>query len=311
MARFAVVLVTLVGFGQHVFAVTLNSILVPSHTLGGYRDLAMCHIPFNFGNTIAKVALLGHNVSLESYGNAMAVTRQGNDVAWEQLREVAQPNAEYWGPLNPDLSVISNETGCNMYYTPQLLWPRDLLQNYFGNKVVFGVWRNPYDRLSSFFRGSGSTFFPEFYKTCDINGAVNKMMDDYLAGGKYQYNCQTTTQTEYLNGMYGVSVSIDIQQFPESVNEVLKLHGYDDMLIYKADEITVGTSGCDNVWAGDLNAATKTKVKQVYADDFQFLCDNFKYCDFDAPSCLVRSKGMCPDKAFFWDDATSEYKRRV
>merc|ERR1719352_1462994 len=109
-----------------------------------------------------------------------------------------------WGPINPDLQTISNISGCPMYYTPQKLWPAALGKQYFGNKKIFGVLRDPYERAIAQFRGMGTG---EAKATCDVNAGVKKMMSDYIANkDPYANGCQMLPQSEFIGGEYGISL---------------------------------------------------------------------------------------------------------
>merc|ERR1719210_177473 len=144
----------------------------------GKRDLVFQHIPYNFGHTIENVALAGSSVwklmTLALDQDDLNATQQQE--RWKYINTVRQPNAEVWGHLRPELNVRSNVTGCPLYFTPGKHWPKDVAEAYFGAKTIFGMLRDPYERLVAFFRGSlGDTYggwWPEFLKTCDVNGAV-------------------------------------------------------------------------------------------------------------------------------------------
>merc|ERR1719414_1549602 len=108
--------------------------------------------------------------------------------------------------------------------------PKDLAQKYFGNKTIFGMLRDPYERLTAFFRGGFSGYggsYPEFYKTCDVNGAVKQMMKDVLEkNDTFHAGCTFVPQAEYFEGEYGIKLPVDNRRFPFSMNEVFEEHGY-------------------------------------------------------------------------------------
>merc|ERR1712183_349534 len=95
------------------------------------------------------------------------------------LRIFAVNGAEYWGLFYPGLTEVSEVTGCHIYLTPQKHWPKALAAKYFGgNKKIFGILRDPYERLVAQFRGNiGKKYggdWGEFRKVCDVNGGIKK-----------------------------------------------------------------------------------------------------------------------------------------
>jgi len=270
----------------------------------GERDLVLVHVPFNFGHSIENVAMFGSGGPFSakrmidyvaSLGGFGSVSRQ---VSWSEARRLARPDAEFWGHLNPDLQVLSEVTGCPMYYTPQKYWPSNLAAKYFGNKTVFGMLRDPYERLVAFFRGNNPQYgatHPEFFATCDVNGAVKSMLRDYLAGGKeFAGGCTLLPQAEFFEGPYGITLPINNREFPRSMNEAFQEHGYHDFVINTSDILHV--EGCVDVWAADLDAEARDLVKKVYSRDFELLCKHFGYCDREENCCIYQVPQMCPDR---------------
>jgi len=266
----------------------------------GQRDLVLMHIPYNFGHTVENVAMFG-----SSPGSALRMgayvlglggfSSVGRQASWEEARSLSRKHGEIWGHLNPDLQVINKVTGCPMYYTPQKYWPEQLAAKYFGNKTVFGMLRDPYERLVAFFRGNLEGYggsYPEFLKSCDVNGAVKKMMLDYLAGDKFANGCTFLPQAEFFDGPYGIKVPIDNRFFPSSMNKAFVAHGYPDFHIATSDVLHVAL--CQDVWAADLDAETRSLVKKVYAADFELLCKHFGYCDNEENCCIFQVPMMCP-----------------
>mmetsp|Transcript_56965 Transcript_56965/g.144534 ORF Transcript_56965/g.144534 Transcript_56965/m.144534 type:complete len:333 (+) Transcript_56965:103-1101(+) len=254
-------------------------------------DLVLQHIPFNFGHTIEKVA--GFGSGLISMGKYMTVKMNidgepSTDARWQLVNANKQQNAILWGHSNPDLFVTSKHTGCPLYYTPGKYWPADMAESYFGNKTIFGMLRDPYERLVAMFRGGS---YPGFTETCDVNGAVRKMLKDYIAGDAFANECSLLPQAEYFDAPFGVALPVDNRIFPDSMNEVFADHGYP---IHIAGNDVIHVSGCPDVWAGDLDCETKALVKQVYARDFVLLCKHFGHCDQSENSCIQTVPGMCP-----------------
>lgn len=306
------VVATVLALGTLAGSLMTHQVEIEWNVSIGARDLVLMHLPFNFGNTVAKVAALGNNVDLKDYLAGLQIVNDPNTTqAWEGIRALAQEDPEFWATMNPDIQIKSSETNfeCPMFYTPQKYWPPDLAKKYFGSHSVFGLIRNPYDRLVAIFRGNRGIYgeyFPSASNnhTCDVNGAVRRMIDEYNAGNRFAQQCRFLPQVEFFEGAYGVTIPVDIHDFPVSANNVLASHGYDNVHITSEDEITVSNVSpgeCDHIWGGDLDAKTKKMVKDVYMKDFELLCQEFDYCDFDEANCLRRSEGMCPDKAFTWN----------
>ena len=297
-------------------ACAVNFLQARANSIRTKRDLALMHIPFNFGHTLEFVGLYPKFI-LDATSNPSGAS--GGEInpgilSWPQLNMIKKPGGEVWGHLNPDLQIVSNETRCPMYYTPPKYWPPDLAERYFGNRTVFGLFRNPYERLVSIFRGNFDSYGGSFglgtlHDTCDVNTAVKRMMQLYLNGDRFSNNCTLLPQTEYTDMPHGITLPIDLQRFPKSMNDVLLAHGYDNMYIRVEDIQHVAS--CDDAWAADLDAETRALVKQVYKRDFEFLCNKFGYCDQDAAVCLQGVPHMCPPKEFTWDEAQQKFERRT
>mmetsp|Transcript_24784 Transcript_24784/g.53899 ORF Transcript_24784/g.53899 Transcript_24784/m.53899 type:complete len:354 (+) Transcript_24784:171-1232(+) len=261
------------------------------------EELVLAHIPFNFGHTVEKVALFGSGA--DTLGQYRLVMSEFNtpitpEQRWNTINRLKRPNSVVWGHMNPDLGTKSPVTGCPMYYTPQKFWPQDLAEAYFGNKTVFGILRDPYERLVSIFRGNYvgyGGFRPELFATCDVDGAVQQMMKDYLAGNKYGGGCTFVPQAEYFENPHGITLAVDNRLFPQSMNDVFDAHGYHQFQITEQDILHV--DGCPNVWAGDLSCETKAMVRQVYKADFELLCEKFGYCT-EENTCIKGVPNMCP-----------------
>jgi len=196
-----------------------------------------------------------------------------------------------------------------MYFTPQKYWPKHLAKKYFGDKTVFGLLRDPYERLIAMFRGDfqgyGSFNNSRFMETCDVNGAVQEMMNLVIeSNDPFASSCTFLPQAEYFDGPYGITLPVDNRKFPQSMNEVFEKHGYHEII--KGENI-LHVNGCNNAWAGNLTAETKTLVKKVYARDFELLCKHFGYCDQDENTCIKGVYHMCPDELFSWDEDSLQY----
>jgi len=298
-------------------------------------EMLFLHIPYNFGYTVGVAALYGHAVtskwSVEDawehskllFGDKGAQEEKSGAVWYHNRPQPSavkaalqgNPQAKLWGGVAPELQEISNVTGCPMYFTPPKYWPDDLAKSYLAGKKVFGIVRNPIERLVAMFRGGYSeygSFPPHFRETCNVNGAIKWLMHSLMNGtvGKFASQCTFIPQVEFFEGPYGVQIAVDNLYFPESVNKLLIYNGLDMAVIEQ--NVILQISGCDNVWAGDLDDETKGLVHQYFQADFDLLCQRFGYCDRGTKStCLVQVPGMCPPKEFDWDANLKQYVAKV
>jgi len=257
----------------------------------GSGRLVLVHVPWNFGHTMEKVAWTNDAPDVDKGAFWDAAYGPTRNLAL--LQSMKRQGGETWGATDSRL-IAKSSVGCDMYMTPPNIWSPTLAQSYFGNKQRFGILRDPYERLVAIFRGNLGSYYGgayhQFYSTCDVDGAVNKMMDD-AARNKYAHNCVFVPQAEYFGGPYGATVFVDNTQFPDSMNAVLHQYGY-AWNVDQSDIIHV--RGCDNVWAGDLKPATKQRVQQHFARDFDLRCEKFGLCNREDAGCLKKIPGMCP-----------------
>eukprot|EP00438_Fugacium_kawagutii_P004400 Skav233169 [mRNA] locus=scaffold7441:11645:16873:+ [translate_table: standard] len=223
----------------------------------------------------------------------------------------ANPEAKLWGGVAPELQELSNVTGCPLYFTPPKYWPKDLAQSYLSGKKVFGIVRNPLERLVAMFRGGYSeygSFPPHFRESCDVNGAIRWLMQSLMNGtvSKYASQCTFIPQAEFFEGPFGVQIAVDNLHFPESLNRMLV---YNDLGQAAVEQnVILQIAGCDNVWAGDVDEETKSLVYKYFQADFDLLCQRFGYCDKGTRNtCLVQVPGMCPPKNFTWHQTLKRY----
>jgi len=284
------------------------------------HNLAFMHVPYNFGHTVELTKLLP-GVTLDvMFSNKDGVhgaqaelglmDKLANNNTLTAARKV-KPDAELWGRLDPDLQPISDVTGCALYFTPQKYWPEDLAKKKFEKKTVFGLLRDPYERLIAMFRG-GITGYgaanPKFFETCDVNGALQEMMNSAIKSkNPFGSSCTFLPQAEYFDGPYGITLPVDNRLFPQSMNEVFEEHDYSERIRGQ----NIGhVNGCNDVWAGNLTAETRQMVKKVYARDFELLCKHFGYCDDEENDCITGVYHMCPERLFSWDSEQMQYIRR-
>jgi hypothetical protein len=271
------------------------------------------HIPFNFGNTIEEVALFAeidhrkaaYQIELKQLsGDDYSFAVPSQPSTWEHINSIKKSGGEVWGHMNPDLQPISNETGCPLYLTPQKYWPADLAKQYFGDKKVFGVLRDPYEKLVAQFRGNmpdyGGT---EDVSTCNLNEAVKATMQELLNGGNiFAGACTNVPQSEYFDGPYGISIPVDNWRFPQSANELFEDHGYNNFHIRQNDIMHVNQ--CADHWSAEFDKETRKMIREFYKKDFDLLCKSFGYCDFDQDTCLQGVETMCPNSVLKWNSSS-------
>ena len=226
----------------------------------------------------------------------------------------ANPQARLWGGVAPELQELSEETGCPMYFTPPKYWPKDLAKSYLAGKKVFGILRNPIERLVAMFRGGYSeygSFPPHFRETCDVNGAIKWLMQSLMNGtvSKYASQCTFIPQAEFFEGPYAIQIAVDNLYFPESVNRMLVYNDLQSAIVEQ--NVILQIAGCDDSWAGDLEEETKYLVYQYFQKDFELLCERFGYCNYGKATCLVQVPGMCPPKNFTWNQSLKRYVHKV
>jgi len=252
-------------------------------------DLVFVHVPYNFGQTISRVAAFGHGQSARDAYTSVHSNLSTVSSRRAFLEANVQPGGRVWGPVHPELLEISAVTGCNIDLTPPKYWPRELAARYFGDQQVFGMLRDPFERLVAQFRGP---ILPgkQFIESCDVNAAVRAMLEEYKRD-PFALNCQLVPQAEWFDAPYPISVVGDVRRFPASVNEIFAAHN-SSMLIHRDDIAHVRL--CTEVWAGDMDCETRALVREVYARDFALLCNHFGYCDMDETCCIQGVPTMCP-----------------
>jgi len=281
------------------------------------RDLAMVHVPCNFGHTIERAALMSKDMDNAFVDPSFTETEKARQQMYINLAQ--GPGGEAWGMMAPDLRQVSDATGCDLYYTPQKYWPEAVAKKYFRynsyeNRTVFGVLRDPFDKIVNEFRmqvlGVSSLFahetrkaiseregatdrespeYKEYYENCDVNSWVKAELGKYKEGDRFRGNCHLLPQAEYFEGTHGIDVPIDNRLIPASFNEVMRNHGYDIRMGQ-----TYHNYKCE-LSAYSLDAEAKELIKEVYAADFELVCKHFGYCDREELTCLRQISHMCGD----------------
>lgn len=295
------------------------------------EELLFLHIPYNFGYTVGLAALYGHSVtsawsvaeawdhSRKLFGDKGAQEEKDGAVWFHNHPSAtavkaameANPETKLWGGVAPELQELSDVTGCPLYFTPPKYWPKDLAQSYLSGKKVFGILRNPLERLVAMFRGGYSeygSFPPHFRESCDVNGAIKWLMQSLMNGtvSKYASQCTFIPQVEFFEGPFGVQIAVDNLHFPESLNRMLVYNDLGQAVVEQ--NVILQIAGCDNIWAGDIDEETKSLVYEYFQADFDLLCQRFGYCDKGTrATCLVQVPGMCPPKNFTWHQTLKRY----
>ena len=121
-------------------------------------------------------------------------------------------------------------------------WPEEIAKWYFAEKKIFGMLRDPYERLVAFFRGNYPGYggnYPEEQRTCDVDAAVRKMMLRYMAGDIYAEGCTFLPQAEYFDAPFGITLAVDNRWFPDSANDLLAEHGYTNIHVATAARLVL------------------------------------------------------------------------
>lgn len=244
--------------------------------------------------------------------------KEVRDMAVKILQEPPKPDAAQgqmlWGEFVPELRDISEETGCNLFYTPPKFWPKKLQRKVLQNHTAFTMLRDPYDRMANEFRMQAGgvdsawsfTFrktvsmregnferegdeYQRFYKECDVNGYLQAELKKYLAGDRYRGNCHLLPSAEYF--ALGQVEPIDERRIPESFNEFMEAHGASPRM-----ESSLHNLWCNEISAFSLSTDTKKLIRQVYAEDFKLTCKYFGYCDHEDLFCHENIENMCGSK---------------
>ncbi|CAE7754473.1 unnamed protein product [Symbiodinium pilosum] len=239
--------------------------------------------------------------------------QQGLDL----MRSAVAPDVPLWGMMDPVLRGFSNLTGCHLYYTPPKYLPKDIGQQYYGNKSAFTFLRDPYDRAVNDFRaqvfGLDSVFtmncrqntslreghveresekYRNWYRTCDVNSYLRAELPKVLAGDIYRADCHFLPQAEYFENPFANTTAIDNRNLPESFNALMVERGYFNITMPH----TIHNYVCNNISAYSLAEDVKALIRRVYARDFDLICNLFGYCDREEVTCLGQVPNMCGGK---------------
>jgi len=304
----------------------LNFLISANRSNRGYRDLAMVHVPTNWGHTMEMLGL-GKDVHQDDgdIGGTLSASirvlssnilpREGKTSQRSVIDEMKKPGGEVWAEMEPQLRRMSS-VGCDMYYTPQQHWPENIATSYFRNRNVFGVIRDPYDKLVNEFRMQVMPFasvyagvtrqqvseregtmereeppytgFGGIYDRCDVNEFLRLELPK-VKKNPYRANCHFVPQVEFLKGENAINLPVDARKLPESFNQLMDEHGYE----FRMDD-TMHNMLCPGLWAGSLEDDVKGMIKEMYAEDFDFLCKTWGYCNRNEMFCMKGMTYMCP-----------------
>lgn len=288
-----------------------------SDEYAGIRRLSFAHVPCNFGHTVENHGLGQPQQLGRPYFLGLSLLAPGYVAKlWVMNNLVRQPSAELWGMMHPAARPISEVTGCNLYYTPGKYWPAKAAAEYFGDREIFAVVRDPYDKMANEFRmqvqgiDSGFTVLtrPEvswreghlerenatyqmWYATCDVNAYLQEELRRFLEGDRFRVNCHMLPQSEFVEQPYGATVFVDNRKIPDSLNELFTARGY-PMRVGEP----IHNYLCNNISAYSLTEETKSLIRQVYKADFELLCEKFGYCNDRELFCMQNLSRMCGGK---------------
>jgi len=317
-----------------------NFLISGNRSHRGVRDLAMVHVPTNWGHTIEMLGLgkAVHQDDGDIAGtvsdsmrvlNSNILPREGEESQRSVIEELKEPGGEVWAEMEPQLRRISS-VGCDMYYTPQQHWPENIAKSYFRGRNIFGVIRDPYDKLVNEFRmqvmpfasvyagvtrqqvseredimereDSPYTGFGGIYDRCDVNEFLRLELPK-VKQNPYRANCHFVPQVEYLKGTYAINLPVDARTLPESFNQLMGEHGYE----FRMDD-TMHNMLCPGLWAGSLETDVKEMIKEIYAKDFDFLCKTWGYCSRDEMFCMKDMTYMCPEEESAMEEPEEEFE---
>lgn len=287
----------------------------PEDEYAGVRRLSFTHVPCNFGHTVENFGLGPNHKSAAVSLSLVAPTYDWQ--VWIMNHVARARGGELWGMMHPAARPISEVTGCNLYYTPGKYWPAEAAKDYFGDRDIFAVLRDPYDKMVNEFRmqvqGIDSAFtalsrtevswreghlerenltYRMWYSTCDVNAYLQEELNKVLAGDRFRVNCHMLPQSEYVEQPYGATVFVDNRKFPDSLLELTKARGYSLAL----EETSFHNWMCNNISAYSLTEETKRLIRKVYKSDFDLMCENFGYCDDRELFCMENLTRMCGGK---------------
>ena len=264
-------------------------------------NLQFIHVPCTFGHTVEEAGVGQLDVLKISaiLASDLEMLWANKAAAFATLNSVKGEGGMLWGELNPDLQAVSSETGCNLYYTPPSMWPKDVQERQLQGKQLFSMLRDPYDRMANEFRmqcqGIDSAFelltrpavslreghleregaeYLKYYLTCDVNGYLQSELTKYLAGDRYRGNCHLLPSAEYASSPFGEVEWVDERGIPESFNDFMTSKNASPRMTASLHNFE-----CNDVSAWSLTEKTKKLIRQVYAEDFKLACKVFGHCD--------------------------------
>lgn len=283
------------------------------------KDLVLTHVPCTFGHTVEMAGLSLPRSDTSAWLKVWQSFHVATPQEALQMMHTAVPlDTPLWGMMDPMLRGYSSMTGCHLYYTPPKYLPTDVGQHYYGNKSAFTFLRDPYDRLVNDFRaqvyGLDSIFafscrqntswrenhleresaqYKRWYRSCDVNAYLRAELPKVLAGDVYRADCHFVPQAEYFENPFANTTAIDNRGLPQKFNDLMVEHGYFNISM---PSNTLHNYVCNNISAYTLAEDVKALIRQVYARDFDLICNLFGYCDREEVTCLQQVPNMCGGK---------------
>ncbi|OLP89170.1 hypothetical protein AK812_SmicGene29410 [Symbiodinium microadriaticum] len=289
----------------------------PSQWSPFQKDLALTHVPCTFGHSVEMAGLQLPRSDLSDWLKVWQSFNTTPEEGLELMRSATAPDVPLWGMMDPVLRGFSKLTGCHLYYTPPKYLPKDVGQQYYGNKSAFTFLRDPYDRAVNDFRaqvfGLDSIFtmscrqntsvreghleresekYRNWYRTCDVNSYLRAELPKVLEGDIYRADCHFLPQADYFENPFANTTAIDNRKIPESFNALMVERGYFNITMPR----TLHNYVCNNISAYTLAEDVKMLIRKVYARDFDLICSLFGYCDREEVTCLGQIPNMCGGK---------------
>eukprot|EP00913_Durusdinium_trenchii_P018028 g16941.t1 len=131
------------------------------------------------------------------------------------------------------------------------------------------------------------------YRSCDVNAYLRAELPKVLAGDVYRADCHFVPQAEYFENPFANTTAIDNRGLPQKFNDLMVERGYFNISM---PSNTLHNYVCNNISAYTLAEDVKALIRQVYARDFDLICNLFGYCDREEVTCLQQVPNMCGGK---------------
>lgn len=288
-----------------------------------FQPMALIHVPGNFGGCLEKAGMKVNSMQFNSMQSMFLA--HNKKLENNYLRTVMGKGAQIWGAMNFDLREINDITKCDTFYTPQKYWSMKLRNKFLTNRKVFGILRDPYDRIVNIFRSEAmgqnhffqsntrtavsfregtmereSPMYMKWYVTCDVNAWIEAEFaryQDSTTGSRahFRSNCHLLPQAEYFKGDDSITIPIDARKLPQSFNDVMDANNI-DVHLSEPEQASV----CP-ISAWHLTEKSRQLIRDFYREDFELLCKHFGYCDDRELTCMRGIRGMCDGAVEPWN----------